>query len=56
MSHSLEDRAAQASARPLPAPFADRALLTAEEWQALLWPAAPVPSSEAREDLMGEGS
>lgn len=55
MSHPLEDHAVQTAAHPLPSPSPDRALLTAEEWQALLWPAAPQPHT-AREDLTGATS
>ncbi len=57
MSLPVAVRAASEPVCPMPAPPADRALITDEEWQALLWPASPVPvAALASEALKGETS
>lgn len=44
--HPATDLAAPAPSRPALAPRADRALISDEEWQALLWPTV-LESTEA---------
>lgn len=57
MSHPVVDRAAPEPACRVPEPLSNRALLTDEEWQALLWPVPPVPdASLATEVQPGESS
>ncbi len=57
MSLPVAVRVAAEPVCTMPAPPADRALITDEEWQALLWPASPVPvAALASEALKGETS
>lgn len=61
MLYRVADPAVSKSAHrvpePVPVPLSNRALLTDEEWQALLWPVRPLPHDhQASEVLPGDAS
>lgn len=57
MPHPVVDLVIPAPYPFVPTPFAGRALLSDEEWQALLWSELPMPCARAADEaLPGEPS